>query len=307
MFFKSCLCLVVAIAVVQCVPTGKLEKISESSAIAPKELEDLDLEDTSADKERLKKQASFLVEIRPGSENGQQGSQDGCQGQVQGQVQSLNVVQQSPAAPQVQTYSIQQAAQPMQTVGVFPAPQLATQTYIVPQQSYMMPQQVVPQQQLVHQQVIPSVQTLQIIQPQQPCASESKVQVIEKKIEVPAPAPAPKPAPEVVDVKPQPERIVVPKTQIVETVKLVPVPPVCKEKLMVVPSKPMVVVPQPTVVKVPHCTHEGQELVSQCSCNQQAMRAAAMGPVDPMHMMAMRARHMPHMRSDIHFVKDVKV
>ncbi|XP_076300559.1 uncharacterized protein LOC143218882 [Lasioglossum baleicum] len=290
MYSKICLCLLLAVAVVQSLPAGKVEKVSEASAIAPEELEGLDLEGTSDEKERLKKQASFLVEIRPSSENGQQASQDGCQGQVQ----SLNVVQQSQAVPQMQTY-IQQAPQPMQAMGVFPA----APAYMVPQ-SFIVPQQVVPQQQLVQPQ---SMQTLQIIQPQQPCASEPKVQVIEKKVEVPAPTPAP----EVVTVKPQPERMVV------ETVKLVPVPPVCKDKLVVVPSKPMVVYPEPTVVKVPHCTHQGvsEDVVSQCDCHRPEGRAAAMGPVDPMHMMAMRARHMhmpmPLMRSSAQqFAKDVK-
>ncbi|XP_076384065.1 uncharacterized protein LOC143261724 [Megalopta genalis] len=285
---------------VQAMPAGKLEtKMAESSAISPK---DFHLEDAGAEKDRLKKQASFCVEIRPGAQNGQQVSQDGSHMKMQG----LSVVQQSQVAPQMQSYSFQQAPQPVQSLGVFQAPQ----AYVVPQQSFVVPQQVVPQQvvpqQMMHQQVVPSVQTLQIIQPSQPCPQESKVQIVERRVEVPAPTPVP----EVVTVKPQPqpERIVEPQTQVIETIKLVPVPPVCKDKLVVVPSKPMVVVPEPTIVKVPHCTHQSEGMT--CNYNQQAIRAAAVGPVDHMHHMHMRAHthpmHLGKMMTDFRFLKDPK-
>ncbi|XP_078042373.1 uncharacterized protein LOC144472843 [Augochlora pura] len=283
--------LLVAAVAVHAVPAGKLEtKTAESSEISPK---DLNLEDANAENNRMKKQASFCVDIRPGAENGQQMSQQ---------------VQQPQVASQVQTYSFQQPAQPMQALNVFQGPQ---QAYVVPQQSFIVPQQVVPQQvvpqQVLQQQVVPSLHTLQIIQPSQPCPQESKVEIIEKRVEVPVPTSAP----EVVTAKPQPERIVVPQTQVVETVKLVPVPPVCKDKLVVVPSKPMVVVPEPTIVKVPHCTHQAEGIVSQCNCNQQAMRAAAIGPVDHVHQhMHMRAHthSMPlgKMITDYRFLKDTK-
>ncbi|XP_076384138.1 uncharacterized protein LOC143262073 [Megalopta genalis] len=283
----ACLCgLLVAAMAVQAMPAGKLEtKMAESSAISPK---DFHLEDAGAEKDRLKKQASFCVEIRPGAQNGQQVSQDGSQMKMQG----LSVVQQSQVAPKMQSYSFQQAPQPVQSLGVFQAPQ----AYVVPQQSFVVPQQVVPQQvvpqQMMHQQVVPSVQTLQIIQPSQPCPQESKVQIVERRVEVPAPTPVP----EVVT------------TQVIETIKLVPVPPVCKDKLVVVPSKPMVVVPEPTIVKVPHCTHQSEGMT--CNCNQQAIRAAAVGPVDHMHHMHMRAHthpmHLGKMMTDFRFLKDPK-
>ncbi|XP_031829907.1 uncharacterized protein LOC116425845 [Nomia melanderi] len=290
MYPKTCFCLfLVCLAAVQAVPAGKVEQ--KSVADQPtKTMEGIQLEETGDDKDRLKKAASFCVEIRPGAENDQQSSQDKSQLQVQG----LNVIQQS---PQVQTYSIQSAGQPVQALNVVQGTQLASQqSFVAPQQYFvpqMIPQQVVSQvipSSVVQQQVVPSVQTLQIIQPSQPCPQQAVVQVEPKSQTIAVTTPKP----EVVTVpstpKPVPEKIIVPQTEIVETVKYVPVPPVCNEKLVVLPPKPMVVVPEPTVVKIPHCQHQSQGLVSQCNCGQQGIGAfrSAVGSVNPMHFMAVR-------------------
>lgn len=287
---KACFCLLLAcVAVAQAVPAGKVERKSVADQPA-RTMEGMSLEEAGDDKDRLKKAASFCVEIRPGAENEQQLSQDKSQLQVQG----LNVVQQSPAAPQLQTYSFQSAGQPVQALNVIQAAQLAAQqSFVAPQQYFvpqMVPQQVVSQvipSPVVQQHVVPSVQTLQIIQPSQPCSQPAVVEVQQKSEVVPVTTPEP----EVVTVptvpKPVPEKIIEPQTEIVETVQYVPVPPVCSEKLMVLPSKPMVVVPEPTVVKVPHCQHQAQGL-SQCNCGQRGVFRSALGPVDPMHLAAMR-------------------
>ncbi|KZC08787.1 PREDICTED: putative uncharacterized protein DDB_G0294196 [Dufourea novaeangliae] len=281
MYLNKCLSfLLVGLVVVQALPASKQEKksVTDEATLTTKGLE---LEEVGSDKNRDKKSTSFCVEVHPDSTST---LTEKAQLQV-APVHTLNFVPQAQMVPQMQTYNIQPMQQQVQAMNVIQGAQL------VPQQSFVMPQQVVSQQVLSHQ-VVP--QTIQIIQPSQPC-SQSNVEVIEQK-PAPTPAPTPAPKPKEVIVEPvqetkQNEKIIVPQMERFETFNIVPVAPACKEELVVVPQKPLVVVPEPTVVKVPNCSHGShQGMVTQCNCRQQAvsgLRTNGMA-VDP--LMAMRAR-----------------
>ncbi|XP_076629960.1 uncharacterized protein LOC143346088 [Colletes latitarsis] len=223
--------LLLALAVVQAVPTTRIEKKSLVD-------EEPKIEEAGDDKDRSKK-STFCVKIGPEAQQNQDSTN----------VQSFNLVpQQSQTVPQIQTYNFQSAPQPVQAMSVIQS------APVVSQQSYVFPQQVVP-----------PVHTLQIVQQPQPCPQQTSVNIIERQIEATAApkteivtqAPAPVAKPE-----PKPEKIIAPEPQRMETINIVPVERPCNDKLVVVPPKPMVVIPEPTVVKVPHCPHHSHE----CNC-----------------------------------------
>ena len=295
MHSNACFALVLlCLAAVQAIPAGKIEKksVSDEPILGTS---DLKLEEAGDSKDRPKK-STFCVEIRPEGQDGQ--AQDGASSvqtlnlvpQAQdgaSSVQTLNLVPQAQMASQVQTYNLQPALQPVQTLSVMQAPQQAQQSIYVPQQaqqSIYVPQQA--QQSIyVPQQMGPSVQTLQIIHsPQQPCP-EAKQNIIQQKTEfVPEPTTTPAPTTTtqppcvekfermetVVDVDQQPQ---------VDTMNIMHMEAPCNEQIVVVPSKTVMKVPVPqrlaTLVQIPSCPHHSHQAgVAQCTCRNQGHAAA---------------------------------
>lgn len=293
MHSNACFALVLlCLAAVQAVPAGKIEKksVSDEPILGTS---DLKLEEAGDSKDRAKK-STFCVEIRPEGQDGQ--AQDGASSvqtlnllpQAQGSassVQTLNLVPQAPLASQVQTYNLQPALQPVQTLSVMPAPQLAQQSIYVPQQ------------------MAPSVQTLQIIHsPQQPCP-EAKQNIIKQNTEL-VPAPKTITHPHRVEkseklkphhyVLPQPEStetvVNVERQPQVETMNIMHMAAPCNEQIVVVPSKPVMMLAKPqrlaTLVQMPSCPHHSHQAdVTQCTCKNQGYAAArsAGTRTDPMH------------------------
>ncbi|XP_076684201.1 uncharacterized protein LOC143377120 [Andrena cerasifolii] len=265
MHSNACFALVLlCLAAAQAIPAGKIEKKSVSDE-PTLETSDLKLEEAGDSKDRPKK-STFCVEIRP----------DGQDGQVQNgasSVQTLNLVPQAQLASQVQTYNLQPALQPVQTLSVMQAPQLAQQSIYVPQQ------------------MAPPVQTLQIIQsPQQPC-SEPKMKIVQKETEF-VPEPTSAPAPTTTTRPPCAERmqtmVNVEQQPQADTMNVMHMPRPYNEEIVVVPPKPVIMVSEPqrlaTLVQIPGCPHHSNQ-VGQCTCRTQGYAAARAADMrtDPMH------------------------
>ncbi|KZC08786.1 PREDICTED: uncharacterized protein LOC107187036 [Dufourea novaeangliae] len=277
MYLNTCVSfLLLGLVVVQALPASKFEKKSVTDQGTPA-TKILELKEIGDDKNRDKKSIPFSytekTDVQVFKAEGVPQAQDCNNQQGQQSAQTLNVIQGTQLVPQ-QSFIVPQQ--------------------MVPQQSYMVPQQIVPQQVLT-QQVVSPVQTLQIIQPSRPCHPRINVKVFEDK-PLPTPAPTtPAPTPKEIKVESVPEtkqteKMIAPQMERFETFNMVPVAPVCKEELIVVPQKPLVVVPEPTVVKVPNCSHGShQGIVTQCSCGQQAVSAVRTNGVTVDQLMAMRA------------------
>ncbi|XP_054009911.1 uncharacterized protein LOC128893121 [Hylaeus anthracinus] len=224
----------------------------EKKSLSDVDQEEINLEEVGDDMDREKK-ATLCLDIRTGE-------QEPCSQQTQ-------------LAPQVQTLNFQSAPQSMQAMSVIPGPQL------ISQQSYVIPQQVVP-----------SVNTLQIVQQPQPCAPQATVKIIDSKPQEESEPPK------------VPERIEIPK--VVTTQPPVPreplsdyVEPPCNDEMVVVRPKPLVVMSEPTMVKIHHCPHHSQQgpssHASQCTCKQQAMTAVRANHMLPSHLHFMGMRSNP--------------
>ncbi|XP_054009912.1 uncharacterized protein LOC128893122 [Hylaeus anthracinus] len=229
----------------------------EKKSLSDLDQEKINLEEASDDTDREKK-ATLCLDIR----TGEQGPCD----------------QQSQSAPQVQTFNFQSAPQPMQAMSVIPAPQL------IPQQSYVIPQQVVP-----------PINTLQIVQQPQPCAPQATLNIIDTKPEEDVTE-----APELIET-PKFEIATLPPTPVTEPPRREPLSDYVEQpydEMVVVPPKPLVVMSEPTMFGIHHCHHRSQHgypsHVSQCTCKQQAMAAATAGHMGPshLHFMAMRSNPM---------------
>ncbi|XP_076303124.1 uncharacterized protein LOC143221613, partial [Lasioglossum baleicum] len=270
------------LAVSQAIPAAKIEKSLTKS--------ELKLEETGEETERSKKSVVCLES-----------------GSMVPQVQSYNIQ----APPQVQTLSIQPAAQSVQTLNIQAVPQ-QVQTFSIqsvpqPIQTLSLIQPPVPATAVISQQ---SQAPMKLIQhASHPCPpSQTNVNIIqplkEEKIVKVKPAPVVETIVEkIVKPEPKPEKLVVSK---MEKQVMVPAMPVYEEQLVMVPPKPVMVVaeaePMTSCVKVPHC-HSCQQAVMQCTCKSQAMPGLGSAVmVEPaMRLMGVRERTVGrHMLTPMH-------
>lgn len=209
--------------------------------------------------------------------------------------------------PQAQSYSIQAAPQPVQTLNIQQVPQRVQTLNIqaVPQPVQTFSIQPAPQPVQTFNVIQPPAQTsLKFIQPPQPCPpSQTNVNIIQPpKEEKPV-----KPVVEtiikekVVKPEPKPEKIVAPK------IEKEPVRPVYEGQMMVVPPKPVMMITEPepvaTYVKVPQC-QQCQQSIMQCSCTKQQVptlgSAVFMEPAMRIYKERSMDRHMVPMSHRLH-------
>ncbi|XP_043256256.1 uncharacterized protein LOC122399555 [Colletes gigas] len=263
--------LVVAVALSQAGPVPKItEKKSLVEDVKQESTKtDLKIEENGEDKDRAKKSAgTFCVQINPGST---QPTQVSCQGN-QAAVQTL-AIQAEPVSQQIQTLGM-----------------LQPYVHVVPQTGIVMPQPLVP-----------SINTLQIVQPAaQPCAqSIPSVNIIQSDQSIPKPKPKPKPtSTSMVDIKTTTKRPLrieklpqsLPEPQ--ETLAMLPIAPACHDHIITIPSNPVVVVPQfdqnqlASIVQVPSVSSSDNPLhniLNPCTC-QKNVAVLNEPSVEPMAM-----------------------